>query len=162
MNTSTRASWDRGAKELDPAEIDWAAYTPINFPYRLRQDPGDSNSLGRIKFMFPNPYAVYLHDTPSRELFLRPVRTFSSGCIRVEEPVQLANFALQNGGNASTIDVQEEIDNGENHTRMLPEPLPVYLLYLTAWVDDQGKAQFRNDIYGRDILVKRAWASELG
>jgi murein L,D-transpeptidase YcbB/YkuD len=156
------ASWEPGAEELDPADIDWSAFTPINFPYRLRQDPGESNSLGRIKFMLPNPYAVYLHDTPSRQLFQRPVRTFSSGCIRVEEPVQLANFVLENGENAVTIDVQEEIDNGEHHTRSLPRPLSVYLLYLTAWVDDQGRAQFRNDIYGRDVLVKRAWASVTG
>ncbi len=156
------SSWERDAEELDPADIDWSAFTPINFPYRLRQDPGESNSLGRIKFMFPNPYAVYLHDTPSRHLFQRPVRTFSSGCIRVEEPVQLANFVLENAENAGTIDVQEEIDRGEHHTRSLPRPLPVYLLYLTAWVDDKGRAQFRDDIYGRDVLVKRAWASVTG
>jgi murein L,D-transpeptidase YcbB/YkuD len=156
------ASWEPGAEELDPADIDWSAFTPVNFPYRLRQDPGESNSLGRIKFMLPNPYAVYLHDTPTRHLFQRPVRTFSSGCIRVEEPVQLANFVLENGEDAVTIDVQEEIDSGEHHTRSLPRPLPVYLLYLTAWVDDQGRAQFRDDIYGRDALVKTAWASVTG
>ena len=156
------ASWNKGAEELDPADIDWSAFTPANFSYRLRQDPGKSNSLGRIKFMLPNPYAVYLHDTPSRHLFRRPVRTFSSGCIRVEEPLQLANFALGNGENAVTVDVQKEIDSGENHTRSLPRPLPVYLLYLTAWVDDQGKAQFRNDVYGRDVLVQRACASGTG
>lgn len=156
------ASWNKGAEELDPADIDWSAFTPINFPYRLRQDPGGSNSLGRIKFMLPNPYAVYLHDTPSRHLFRRPVRTFSAGCIRVEEPLQLANFVLGNGENTVTVDVQEEIDSGENHTRSLPRPLPVYLLYLTAWVDDQGRAQFRDDVYGRDVLVQRAWASGAG
>jgi murein L,D-transpeptidase YcbB/YkuD len=156
------ASWNKGAAELDPADIDWSAFTPINFPYRLRQDPGESNSLGRIKFMLPNPYAVYLHDTPSRHLFRHPVRTFSSGCIRVEEPLQLANFVLGNVNYAVTVDVQEEIDSGRNHTRSLPRPLPVYLLYLTAWVDDQGRAQFRDDVYGRDVLVQRAWASGAG
>jgi murein L,D-transpeptidase YcbB/YkuD len=156
------ASWNSGAEELDPVDIDWSAFTPANFPYRLRQDPGESNSLGRIKFMLPNPYAVYLHDTPSRHLFRHPVRTFSSGCIRVEEPLQLANFVLGNGEYAVTVDVQKEIDSGKNHTRSLPRPLPVYLLYLTAWVDDQGRAQFRDDVYGRDVLVQRAWASGAG
>ena len=156
------ASWNKGAEELDPADIDWSAFTPANFSYRLRQDPGKSNSLGRIKFMLPNPYAVYLHDTPSRHLFRRPVRTFSSGCIRVEEPLLLANFVLGNGENTVTVDVQEEIDSGENHIRSLPRPIPVYMLYLTAWVDDQGKAQFRNDVYGRDVLVQRACASGTG
>jgi murein L,D-transpeptidase YcbB/YkuD len=156
------ASWEKGAEELDPADINWSAFTPANFPYRLRQDPGESNSLGRIKFMMPNPYAVYLHDTPSRHLFRRPVRTFSSGCIRVEEPLLLANFVLGNGENIVMLDVQEEIDSGENHIRSLPRPLPVYMLYLTAWVDDQGKAQFRNDVYGRDVLVQRACASGTG
>jgi murein L,D-transpeptidase YcbB/YkuD len=156
------ASWDKDAKELDPSDIDWSSFTPMNFPYRLRQDPGAGNSLGRIKFMLPNPYAVYLHDTPSRELFQRPVRAYSSGCIRVEEPVQLANFVLRNSDKLTPVDVQEEIAAGTNHTRSLPRPLPVYLLYLTAWVDDHGRAQFRDDIYGRDLLVKRAWASEAG
>jgi murein L,D-transpeptidase YcbB/YkuD len=156
------ADWSKGAQELDPAEIDWPAYTPETFPYRLRQDPGKSNSLGRIKFMLPNPYAVYLHDTPSRHLFRRPVRTFSSGCIRVEEPVQLADFVLRDGTGTTTVDVLEEIDSGENHSISLPKTVPVYLLYLTTWVDDEGRAHFHDDVYGRDVLVLRAWSSGAG
>ena len=156
------ANWSKGARELDPSDIDWQAYTPETFPYRLIQDPGKSNSLGRIKFMLPNPYAVYLHDTPSRHLFRRPVRTFSSGCIRVEEPVQLADFVLSDATRTSTVDVLQAIDSGENSTVSLPQTMPVYLLYLTAWVDDKGRAHFRDDVYGRDVLVLRAWSSGAG
>ena len=151
------ASWRKGARELDPASLDWSTFTQETFGYRLRQDPGDSNSLGRIKFMLPNPHAIYLHDTPSRHLFRHPVRTFSSGCIRVEKPVQLANFVLGETAGVSGIDVQEAIETGENRTVSLPRTIPVYLLYLTSWVDDKGRAQFRDDVYGRDVLVQRAW-----
>jgi murein L,D-transpeptidase YcbB/YkuD len=151
------ASWRKGAMELDPASLDWSAFSRETFGYRLRQDPGDSNSLGRIKFMLPNPHAIYLHDTPSRHLFRRPVRTFSSGCIRVEKPVQLANFVLEADAGVSGIDVQEAIDSGENRTVSLPRTIPVYLLYLTSWIDDWGRVHFRDDVYGRDVLVQRAW-----
>jgi murein L,D-transpeptidase YcbB/YkuD len=107
--------------------------------------------------MLPNPHAIYLHDTPSRHLFRRPVRTFSSGCIRVEKPVLLANFVLEETAGVSSIDVQEAIDTRENRTVSLPRTIPVYLLYLTSWVDDRGRAHFRDDVYGRDVLVQRAW-----
>ena len=156
------AGWGKDAPELDPGDIDWSSYTAENFPYRLIQDPGEVNSLGRIKFMLPNPYAVYLHDTPSRHLFNRPVRTFSSGCIRVAEPVRLANFVLNDGRDYMTPDVLEAISSGENQIVSLPRVVPVYMLYQTAWVDDEGMAHFRDDVYGRDFLVLRAWSSAAG
>ena len=156
------ADWSKGAPELDPGDIDWLNYTPETFAYRLRQDPGEVNSLGRIKFMLPNPYAVYLHDTPSRHLFDRSVRTFSSGCIRIEEPVRLANFVLNNGSDGAMLDVLEAINRGENQSVSLPRAVPVYLLYQTVWVDDAGRANFRDDVYGRDVLVLRAWSSGTG
>jgi murein L,D-transpeptidase YcbB/YkuD len=87
-------SWDVDAPEIDPATVDWQAYHANRFPFRLRQDPGAGNALGRIKFMFPNQFAVYLHDTPNRALFKRAQRDFSSGCIRVESPAALAGFVL--------------------------------------------------------------------
>ena len=89
------AGWGKDAPELDPGDIDWSSYTAENFPYRLIQDPGEVNSLGRIKFMLPNPYAVYLHDTPSRHLFANDMRALSHGCIRTER-------ALERGGQAAT------------------------------------------------------------
>lgn len=88
------SDWSGNARELDPWSIDWSRFNSSYFPYKLRQDPGPQNPLGRVKFMFPNKYSVYLHDTPSRGLFDHPVRAFSSGCIRVEKPVDLAAFLL--------------------------------------------------------------------
>jgi murein L,D-transpeptidase YcbB/YkuD len=92
-------NWDLDAPEVDPTAVDWQDYHANRFPFRLRQDPGPYNALGRIKFMFPNPFAVYLHDTPDRALFKQTQRDFSSGCIRVESPAPLADFVLS--GNRS-------------------------------------------------------------
>jgi murein L,D-transpeptidase YcbB/YkuD len=151
------ADWSAGAEQLDVEKISWSEVNEYNFPYRLRQEPGKLNSLGRIKFMLPNPYAVYLHDTPSRHLFNNPVRMFSSGCIRVEEPIRLASYLLRGKQGWSEADVQKAIDSERNRAVTLPEKLPVYLIYLTTWVDDQGRVQYRDDVYGRDELVQLAW-----
>ncbi|BAZ94410.1 peptidoglycan-binding protein [Thiohalobacter thiocyanaticus] len=143
--------WSPEAREIDPAEIDWQRVRPAQFPYRLRQDPGPQNSLGRIKFMLPNRFDVYLHDTPARHLFERTVRTFSSGCIRVEEPVALAERVLAGTEEDWSADaIREVIASRETRSIRLPEPLPVYVLYWTVWVDDEGRAHFVNDVYGRD------------
>lgn len=151
------ADWSENAAEISPDTIDWTQLTANNFPYRLRQDPGEANSLGRIKFMLPNTYAVYLHDTPSRHLFERPVRMFSSGCIRVQEPTKLASYLLKGKMPWTEQDVLDVIEVGKNRAVNLPSSLPVYLVYLTAWVDDQGAAHFRDDIYHRDLALQRAW-----
>ncbi|MBE0425069.1 MAG: L,D-transpeptidase family protein [Nitrospirae bacterium] len=84
--------WGAESKEIDPKSVNWSQVTEKSFPYRLRQEPGSHNALGRIKFMFPNKYNVYLHDTPSKELFLKTERTLSSGCIRIEKPIELAEY----------------------------------------------------------------------
>jgi len=146
-------SWRPDARELDPAQIDWRALSGRRFPYRLRQDPGPQNSLGRIKFMLPNPFAIYLHDTPARHLFQRTVRTFSSGCIRVEAPDQLVLFLFQGVPGWDQARVRALLDAGETVTEYLPEPVPVYLVYLTAWVDAQGALHFADDIYARDAAL---------
>ncbi len=138
--------------ELDPDAIDWHAFSR-SFPYVLRQEPGKKNALGTIKFMFPNPFSIYLHDTPSKSLFQRDIRTFSSGCIRLEKPLKLAEFVL--GSSFEKANILEKIDSGNTQTVYLPEPIPVYLLYLTAWSDEQGEVHFSADVYGRD---KRALA----
>ncbi|MBI4209559.1 MAG: L,D-transpeptidase family protein [Deltaproteobacteria bacterium] len=137
-------------REVDLATIDWTQVTPSNFRYRLQQDPGANNALGRIKFMFPNPYDVYLHDTPSQELFERTVRNFSSGCIRVEKPLELAEYLLRGDSRWNPAKLQTAIDRGTEQTVRLPEPVSIHLLYWTAWVDSDGAVQFRNDLYGRD------------
>lgn len=138
--------------ELDPDMIDWHAIDR-SFPYALRQEPGKKNALGTIKFMFPNPFSIYLHDTPSKSLFQRDIRTYSSGCIRLEKPLQLAEFVL--GRSFEKTSVIEKINSGKTYTVHLPERLPIYLVYLTAWSDGQGEVRFSSDVYGRD---KRALA----
>jgi murein L,D-transpeptidase YcbB/YkuD len=101
--------------------------------------------------MFPNPYDVYLHDTPSRALFKKQVRAFSHGCIRVEKPMELAEYLLR--GSWSRERIQRAIRGGKNRAIYLEKPVPVHLVYLTAWVDPNGQVQFRDDLYNRDALL---------
>ena len=135
----------------DPSEIDWDDVDTADMPYRIRQKPGPTNALGRVKFMFPNRFNIYLHDTPSRKLFDRERRTLSHGCVRVEDPLQLAAFVLdgQDGWDESKIEAAMDRSAKGNRMVSLEEPLPVYLLYLTAFVRD-GQVHFRNDPYGKD------------
>jgi murein L,D-transpeptidase YcbB/YkuD len=120
------------------------------------QEPGPENALGRVKFMFPNEYDVYLHDTPNRALFDSPDRAFSSGCIRVENPFELAEQLLGRGWDRQRID--EVIASGETTTVRMREPLPVLLLYWTAEVTPDGIVEFFSDVYGRDRDLARALA----
>jgi len=152
--------WDAGTKEIDPKSIDWSQITARNFHYRLRQEPGPKNALGRVKFMFPNKFDVYLHDTPSRELFSKTVRTFSSGCIRIEKPIELAEYLLRKDPKWNRESILATIDKRIERTVLLPESIPIHLLYWTTWADEDGTVQFRNDIYGRDKLLYDALAEE--
>jgi murein L,D-transpeptidase YcbB/YkuD len=150
QNIRVLENWQPGAREIDPADIDWETIDPRRFPYRLRQDPGPANSLGRVKFMMPNAYDIYLHDTPGRHLFQETVRTFSSGCIRLERPLELANYLLDSAGGWDRARLQQTIDSGVTRNLVLSEPVPVYILYWTAWADDQGLTYFVDDVYGLD------------
>jgi murein L,D-transpeptidase YcbB/YkuD len=136
----------------DPSSIDWDDEDTLNLRYRVRQRSGENNSLGLVKFMFPNRFNIYLHDTPARKLFDRPVRTLSHGCVRVEDPVQLADFVLdgQDGWDEGKIRAAMQ-DSSKARGRVVPlkGPVPVYLLYLTAFKRD-GELHFRNDPYGKD------------
>lgn len=138
----------RDAAALDPDTIDWHAVKK-GFPYVLRQDPGAGNALGRIKFMFANGFDIYLHDTPSRSLFQKDIRTFSSGCIRLEKPLELAAFLM--GGQIVSDKFLADMDSGKTMAVHLPRQLPIYLVYITAWVDEQDQVHFSPDIYGRDL-----------
>jgi murein L,D-transpeptidase YcbB/YkuD len=140
----------REASEVDPASIDWSQVDENHFPYILRQDPGDSNPLGRIKFLFSNNHNVYLHDTPDRYLFDNDSRAYSSGCIRVADPVQLGAFLLagQDGWNEARI--RAAIDKGEHQRVAVPGTVPVYLVYMTSWVGANNGVHFRPDIYHWD------------
>ena len=149
-------SWNGRTREVDPRKIDWSRVSASRFPYMLRQDPGHQNALGRIKFMLPNPFSIYLHDTPSVQLFEREVRTFSSGCIRLQEPFALADYLMKDSTQWSSTRIQEEIVSGRTTNVGLPAAIPVHFTYSTAWVDAEGELHFHGDIYGRDALLRKA------
>jgi murein L,D-transpeptidase YcbB/YkuD len=137
-------------KVVNPSSIDFDKYTGRTFPYSFRQKPGSDNSLGRVKFLFPNDYSIYLHDTPARSLFNKEERSFSHGCIRLSEPAWLAEYLLQNDS-AWTPGKIEEAMNGVKETKVkLHNPVPVYITYFTSWVDRNGRLNFRDDVYGHD------------
>ena len=138
--------------EIRHRDIDWGAAGGA-FPYRLRQDPGPLNPLGRVKFMFPNQFEVYLHDTPSRELFARDIRTFSHGCIRLEKPAALATHLLPS---LSMAEVEQIMGAEKRRVVRLAKPVPVHLTYLTAWVNKDGSVHFRRDVYDRDRTLAAA------
>jgi murein L,D-transpeptidase YcbB/YkuD len=142
--------------QVDPKSVDWAKVSGRNFPYTVRQEPGPDNALGRVKFMFPNPHFVYLHDTPSKSLFDRAQRSFSSGCIRVERPLELAELLLNDPKKWDRQSIQELLDGARTQSVVLDQPLPVLLFYWTAEVADDGRVHFREDIYGRDQRVLKA------
>ena len=142
---------DRNGRVVNSGSIDWAAYSAGSLPYRLRQPPGTSNALGRVKFMFPNKHLVYLHDTPSKHLFDKSTRAFSHGCIRLQNPLELAEILLE----WSHDDIQKTVDGRKTRTVHLPQKIPVFLLYLTA-VAEGEEVLFRNDVYSRDAAVLQA------
>jgi murein L,D-transpeptidase YcbB/YkuD len=148
--------WGADTKEIDPHTIDWSTVNAKNLTFRLRQDPGPRNALGRVKFMFPNRFNVYFHDTPSQELFGKTTRAFSSGCIRLEKPVELADYVLRGNPNWSPERISAVIAEWVERTVQLSKPIPIHVLYWTVWVDEDGTIQFRNDIYGRDKPLRKA------
>ncbi|RZB31253.1 MAG: L,D-transpeptidase YcbB [Desulfobacteraceae bacterium Eth-SRB2] len=143
-------NWEEDARELNPESIDWTAITKKKFVYKLRQDPAILNALGRVKFVFPNEFSIYLHDTPARNLFNMTKRAFSSGCIRIEKPMELAAYLLQNNSKWSLEKLVAAVNRKKNKTILLSDPIKIYILYWTVWVDKDGIINFRDDIYGRD------------
>lgn len=138
------------------APEDWSTVTASTFPGRIVQKPGGGNALGTVKFMFPNKYAIYLHDTPSKRLFRRDVRAYSHGCVRVERPVDFAEFLLTGQVDDPRGYFHSVRKQGRERQVNLDNPLQVHLTYRTAWRDNDGTYQFRGDIYGRDAKVARA------
>ncbi len=136
--------------------IDWSEIDIDTFPGLLRQKPGPWNPLGRVKFMFPNRFAVYMHDTPKRGLFNRRVRSYSSGCIRVERPVDLAMWLLQDQRGWDFARIDEAMQRREPLRVELKQAVPVHVLYWTAWVDEEGGLNFRPDYYLRDAGLEVA------
>jgi murein L,D-transpeptidase YcbB/YkuD len=152
-NIRVLAMVDGRMRQISSSEIDWESHGGRNLPFRFRQDPGAGNSLGKVKMMLPNDEAIYLHDTPKRSLFQRTARAYSSGCIRLEKPDLFANLLLTEGAGWS----QEQIDGAfaQRGTRAVPlrDSLPVHIAYLTAWVEDDGKLTFHDDIYSQDERI---------
>ena len=143
------------ATVVDPYSVNWSDLSKRNFPYTLRQDPGPTNALGVVKFMFPNKYNVYIHDTPSRELFNKTDRAFSSGCIRLNNPLKFAYYLTKDKPGWTEETIQKRIDDKKEQSILLDKPLSVHILYLTAWVTE-GKVHFRTDLYDRDQAVLQA------
>jgi murein L,D-transpeptidase YcbB/YkuD len=156
QNMRVFSGWGADAREIDPATVDWSAVSARGFPFRLLQEPGPLNALGTMKFMFPNRFNVYLHDTSAPELFDRSTRDFSSGCIRVEKPKELALFLLEPEGTWNEQRLSAELATKAEKTVALAEPVPVHIQYWTAWVTDDGTVHFRKDVYGRDSRVATA------
>nr|WP_092875148.1 L,D-transpeptidase [Izhakiella capsodis] len=152
-NYQLLSGWSSDAQVIDPMMIDWDMISAAHFPYRIRQAPGAMNSLGRYKFNMPSSDAIYLHDTPNHTLFQKDIRALSSGCVRVNKASDLANLLLQDAG---WNDARISSTLKEGDTRYVPvrHRIPVNLYYLTAWVADDGKPQFRTDIYNYDLMVR--------
>jgi murein L,D-transpeptidase YcbB/YkuD len=146
---------DRNGRPVNAAAINWQA-GGNRPPYILRQDPGPHNALGRIKFVLPNSHSVYLHDTPSRDLFEKAERNFSSGCIRVEDPLSLAEILLADPDVWNRETLEAAIATGKTRTVRLPKPWPILILYWTAELDGEGRVRFLPDVYRRDPTLLRA------
>ncbi|WP_272679367.1 L,D-transpeptidase [Providencia sp. PROV032] len=149
------SGWGSDSYEIDPYAIDWENITPANFPYRIRQAPGPTNSLGRYKFNMPSSDAIYLHDTPNHSLFNRNARAISSGCVRVNKASELASILLGDAGwEKKRID--GALKEGSTRYVNIPDRIPVFLYYQTAWVDKDQQPQYRADIYQYDNSINNA------
>ena len=146
--------WKKTAKEVDPDTIHWDKYANHRWlPFKFEQEPGKLNSLGLIKFIFPNRYRIYLHGTPEKELFNYTVRTFSHGCVRLSDPYSLAKKLLESEDDWNKDQFQSIVASGKTQRFNLKTKWPVYLMYWTAWVDDNGFVNFRKDVYQRNRLI---------
>jgi murein L,D-transpeptidase YcbB/YkuD len=145
------------AVAVDPSSIDWSSIEQNTFKYTVRRRPGPKNDLGEVKFIFPNSNDIYLHDTPHDELFSQNKRGFSHGCVRVAEPLKLAEYLLRDKPGWDMQTIQDTIAERHEKYVALKEQLPVYLVYFTAWVDEAGHVNFRDDIYGHDAALAREY-----
>lgn len=142
-------------EEVDSTAVDWSTVDESNNPYMVVQDPGDDNALGRIKFIFPNKDDVYMHDTPTKNLFDHDMRLYSSGCVRIEKPVELGTLLLRDQAEFTVERIGQLMHMDHERVVYLTNKIPVYLLYLTAWADSDGSPQFRFDVYGYDKKAGR-------
>ena len=147
-------SWDKDAEEIDATKINWRSVSSKDFPYRIVQKPGKTNALGKVKFVFPNRFKVYMHDTPSKRLFKQSSRAYSHGCIRVEKPLEFATKLFQS--QRLTMSKINKILATKETTRMkMRKKLPVHLAYFTMWIEANGKLKSYKDVYNRDRMVAK-------
>ncbi len=152
---------DGRGRVVSRGAVNFAAYNARNFPFALRQPPSDGNALGKVKFMFPNEYNIYLHDTPSKSLFANDVRAYSHGCIRVADPFDLAHVLLSLQSDDAEAEFDAALKTGDETLVKLAQPLPVHLVYFTAYPEANGRIGYRRDVYGRDAKLWQA-LSEAG
>lgn len=143
-------------REIDPSTVNWNEVIVETNPYSFREDPGPKNPLGRIKFLLPNRFEVYLHDTPSSQLFQERERSFSYGCVRVEKALELAAYLMRSAGWTQQT-VEAALDTVETRTLRVPDPIPVHIVYWTAWVSQDSQVHFRDDLYRLDEMHHREW-----
>jgi len=148
--------YDKDGNEVDPGSIDWDSASPDNFPYTLKQDPGEDNALGRVKFLFPNKYSIYLHDTPSKSLFESNKRTYSSGCIRIERPLDLAEILLSGQDGWNRAKMEDVIAQGKTTNVDLEHRIPVVIVYWTVSVGASGEVRTTRDPYDLDPPLLQA------
>ena len=141
------------SKVIDSNLIDMSVFTVDNFPFEIKQNPGNINALGQVKFMFPNKFSIYMHDTPMKPLFSKDLRAFSHGCVRVERPFEFANALLTDDEEIKSPQFYSALSSGTETQLNLAEAIPVYLTYRTVIFDDFGTVNYRPDIYGRDALI---------
>ena len=147
---------DGAGRVVPRGAVNFAAYSAANFPFALRQPPSDGNALGKVKFMFPNPYNIYLHDTPAKSLFDEEVRAFSHGCIRLADPRDFAYALLAVQSADPKGEFATYLETGRESRLDLAAPVPVHLVYFTAWPNAKGQMTYRRDIYGRDAAIYQA------
>jgi murein L,D-transpeptidase YcbB/YkuD len=142
----------KGGAVMPASSIDWSTYTGGG-GYSIRQKPGPKNSLGLVKFLFPNEYSIYLHDTPARGRFEPEKRAFSHGCIRLSEPAKLAEYLLRNDSTWTPKAIDKAMKAGKEQMVKLEPTMPVTIGYFTAWTDSRGRLNFRDDVYGHDARL---------
>jgi murein L,D-transpeptidase YcbB/YkuD len=146
--------YDSDGSQVDPRSVDWREVKKKGyFPYRLKQDAGPENALGPMKLDFKNDYSVFIHGTSAPKLFVKQDRFFSSGCVRVDDPLGLATFLLQDDPSWDRQRVEEVVKGGKTTYAKLARPIPLHFVYMTAWVDEGGVVNFRNDVYANDSDV---------
>ncbi|WP_212000559.1 murein L,D-transpeptidase [Chitinophaga sp. HK235] len=148
-------------KVIPPGSINFSKYSGGNFPYIVRQRPGGKNSLGKVKFLFPNEYNIYLHDTPARYLFGENKRSFSHGCIRIAEPKHLAEWLLRSDSSWTDQKIDDAMNAGKEKFVTIKDKVPVFIVYFTSFVDSKGRLNFRDDVYGHDARLATTLFSKL-